>query len=227
MYMKPLVHFKTKAIALRKKGHSYKEIMAEVPVAKSSISLWLKDTPLTKSEKAVLKKRIDTNISNGRIKAAASARNNRLLREKQRLPAIIESFNKFKNDPLFQLGIGLYWAEGAKNSGTTMFTNSDDAMIVIMLLWLEKFTLYKRVNLRYRLYIHKPYAHENCEQWWADKLSVPLTTFTKTTYKPTSKGIKIRQNYKGCLRIEVPKSTILLHTLKVWTRLLVEFHGKQ
>ena len=51
--MKPLVHFKTKAIALRKKGYSYKEIMAEVPVAKSSISLWLKDTPLTKSEKAV------------------------------------------------------------------------------------------------------------------------------------------------------------------------------
>ncbi len=225
--MKALVHEKQRAIELRKKGYSYKDIMAEVPVAKSSVSLWLKDTPLTKSEKNVLKKRVDSNISRGRIKAAATHHSNRLEREKNRLPEIKEIFNRFKDDPLFQLGIGLYWAEGAKSSGGTMFTNSDEKMVVVMLQWFEKFTLYSRQDLRYRLYVHRPYAHENCEQWWAEKLSVPLSTFTKTSFKPTSKGIKIRQNYKGCLRIEVPKSSKLLHSLKVWTGLLVEYHQKQ
>ncbi len=225
--MKSLVHEKARAIELRRKGYSYKEIMAEVPVAKSSISLWLRDTPLTVDEKAVLKSRTDINISRGRIKAAAAIRNNRLERERLRLPEVIKTFHQFKNETLFQLGIGLYWAEGAKNSGSTMFTNSDEKMIIIIIQWLEKYTLYRRTGLRYRLYIHKPYAHENCELWWAKKLSVPLSTFTKTSFKPTSKGIKIRQNYKGCLRIEVPKSSILLHSLKIWTDLLVEYHKKQ
>ena len=54
--MKELVHYKAKAVALRKKGLSYNDILKQVPVAKSSLSLWLKDLPLTKSEKKVLKK---------------------------------------------------------------------------------------------------------------------------------------------------------------------------
>jgi hypothetical protein len=169
---------------------------------------------------------LDSNISRGRIKAAAAHHLNRLEREKSRLPEIKEIFNRFKDNPLFQLGVGLYWAEGAKNSGGAIFTNSDEKMIIVMLQWFEKYTSYSRRDLRYRLYVHKPYAHENCEQWWSIKLSVPLSNFTKTSYKPTSKGIKIRQNYKGCLRIEVPKSSMLLHSLKVWTDLLVEYHHK-
>lgn len=225
--MKALVHHKVKAIALRKKGYTYKEILTEVPVAKSSLSLWLKDTPLTAKEKAVLKNRKDNNISRGRIKAAAAARDNRLEREKLRLPDIKKVFNLHKDNPLFQLGLGLYWAEGAKNSGSVIFTNSDDQMVGIMLLWMEQFTTYKRSELRYRLYVHKPYAHENCEEWWAKQIKVPLTSFTKTSYKPSNKGIKIRQNYKGCLRIEVPKSSVLLHAVKIWTELLVEYHRKQ
>jgi hypothetical protein len=224
--MRALVHEKQKALELRRKGYSYKEIMSEVSVAKSSLSLWLKDTPLTESEKSVLKKRLNANISRGRIKAAAAHQVNRLDRENKRLPEVKSIFDRHKDETLFQLGIGLYWAEGAKSSGTVIFTNSDEKMVNIVIQWIEKYTSYSRFNLRYRLYVHKPYAHENCEQWWSNKLNVPLATFTKTSYKPTSKGVKIRQNYKGCIRIEVPKSSILLHTLKVWTELLVEYHQK-
>jgi hypothetical protein len=225
--MKALVHQKEMALTLRKKGFTYREILAHVPVAKSSLSLWLKDTPLTSLEKAALKSRKDSNISRGRIKAAAASRQNRLVREKERLPEVVEMFNIYKSDPLFQLGIGLYWAEGAKSSGSTMFINSDAAMVEIILLWLERFTAYNRLDLRYRLYIHKPYAHEKCELWWGQKLKVPQSAFTITSYKPTSKGIKIRENYKGCLRVEVPRSSILLHTIKIWTDLMVEYHRKQ
>jgi len=225
--MKQLVREKARAIALRKKGYTYKEILAEVPVAKSSLSLWLKDTPLTTREKAVLKNRKDANISRGRIKAAAAARHNRLEREKLRLPEIKAIFELNKDIPLFQLGIGLYWAEGAKNSGSTMFTNSDAQMMIVMLSWIEKFTTYNRTDLKYRLYVHKPYVHENCEEWWSNKLHVPLTAFTKTSIKPTSRGIKLRKNYKGCLRIEIPRSSALLHSLKIWIDLLVEYHCKE
>ena len=225
--MKALVHYKGQAMALRKKGLSYNEILKQVPVAKSSLSLWLKDLPLTKSEKSILKARLNSNISHGRIKAASALRTNRLEREKELVPLIQKEFKTFVADPLFQLGVGLYWAEGAKSSGGVMFTNSDIDMVEVMLQWFEKFTPYLRHKLRYRLYIHKPYAHENCEQQWATHLSVSLSTFTPTSYKPTSKGIKIRANYIGCMRVEVPKSSKLLFALKLWTNLLVEYHKKQ
>ncbi len=226
-YMKSLVREKEKAVTLRKKGLSYKEILQQVPVAKSSLSLWLKDLPLTKAEKDALRNRQDSNISHGRIKAAAAHRQNRLAREQAQLPRILREFAAHIMDPLFQLGIGLYWAEGAKNSGTVMFTNTDPEMVEIMLCWFEKFTAYTRNDLRYRLYVHKPYAHEHCEIWWARQLKVPISTFTPVSYKPTSKGIKVRKNYHGCLRVEVPKSTSLLLVLKIWTQLLVEYHTKQ
>lgn len=42
---------KKKAIILRKKGFSYTEIIKEVAVSKSSLSLWLSKYPLTKFQK--------------------------------------------------------------------------------------------------------------------------------------------------------------------------------
>ena len=46
---------KQKAIALRKRGYSYSEILAEVPVAKSTLSLWLRSVGLAKKQKQLLK----------------------------------------------------------------------------------------------------------------------------------------------------------------------------
>ena len=52
--MKKMVQEKETAVALRKKGLSYNEILKRIPVAKSSLSLWLRDLPLTKDEKRIL-----------------------------------------------------------------------------------------------------------------------------------------------------------------------------
>ncbi len=45
-------HWKLKehALALRAQGLSYKEIKAKIPVAKSTISLWCRNVPLTKEQ---------------------------------------------------------------------------------------------------------------------------------------------------------------------------------
>ncbi len=225
--MKALVQEKERVIELRKKGYSYKDIMKEVKVAKSSISLWLKDFPLTTHEKDVLKKRKNSSITRGRIRAAASNRQNRLEREKFYLKKAQEIFEDNKNDPCFHIGITLYWAEGAKRNNQFLFINSDHEMILCMVEWLEQFLGYSRMELRYRLYIHKPYAHENLENFWMKTLKVTNEQFTKTIYKPTSLGIKKRPDYKGCLRIEVRKSRDLLCKMKFWQSMQVEYSRKQ
>ncbi len=224
--MKPLVQEKERAIELRKKGYSYKDIMKEVGVAKSSISAWLKDLPLTADEKRYLRKRQDSNISHGRIKAAAANHENKLERDRKIILDAQGEFQKYVHNPLFHTGIALYWGEGAKRSNAFQFTNSDIDMVNIMLLWIEKFTQYKRENLGYRLYIHKPYAHLEYEKIWAKKLNVPLAQFKKTILKPTNLGYKKRPSYEGCLRLEVPRSTTLFLKMSGWTKLLIEYHSK-
>lgn len=225
--MKALVHKKEKAIQLRKKGYSYSEILGQVNVAKSSLSLWLKDFPLTEDEKISLKRRKHGNITLGRIRAGATHRKNRLMREQGYYDEAKNLFNIHMHEPFFHIGVSLYWAEGAKRNNQYLFMNSDHEMIETMVKWLEDYIGYSRMQLRYRLYIHKPYAHENLEQFWMNALSVTSAQFAKTIYKPTNLGIKKRPNYKGCLRIEVPKSHDLLCKMKFWQSMQVEYLQKQ
>ena len=100
-------------------------------------------------------------------------------------------------------------------------------MNAFMLMWIEQFVGNSRKNLRFRLYIHKLYAHENCELWWQTKMNILPMQFRRTIYKPSGRGIKKRPQYKGCLRFEVPRSKGLMMKMKFWQSMLVEYYQKQ
>lgn len=225
--MKKLVQEKERAIALRKKGFSYNEILKQVPVAKSSLSLWLKDLPLTKQEKDILRRRKNTNISRGRIKAAGVLHQNKLDRQKFLLYEAKKTFDQYKEEPLFHTGVALYWAEGGKRTDQFQFMNSDASMISVLITWLESYTDYSKGDLSFRLYIHKPYIHENCELYWKNQLRIETSQFKKTILKPTGFGVKKRPQYRGCMRLEVPRSSALLLKMKFWIAMLVEHHHNQ
>lgn len=225
--MKALVQYKEQAIVLRQKGSTYSEIMAVVPVAKSSLSLWLKDLPLTQSEKTALKNRTDANISRGRIKVSGILHARRLSREKEQLLEAREVFKKYVDVPFFHTGVALYWAEGGKRTSQWQFVNSDGDMQRLMVLWLIQFVGVIKKDIRFRLYIHKPYQSEACDLWWCKTLQISPRQFLKTIIKPSNLGVKKRPNYHGCLRIEVRKSKSLLNKMRFWQKILVEFYSKQ
>ena len=218
--MQSKVQERQKVIGLRKKGYSYKEIMKKVPVSKSSISLWLKDSPLTKREKRYLKTRIDSKISRGRIKAASVLRDNRLKREKLYLNEAQKEFTHLKSTPLFLIGVALYWAEGNKRNDSCAFMNSDLEMTRLFIKWLKLFG-FRKSDLDYRLYIHKHYANESCESYWARRLGIS-TREVRVSYKLDNKQIKKRPDYKGCMRVRVKKSHKLLFKVKVWQNMLAD-----
>jgi hypothetical protein len=224
--MRLLVRERERAIALRKKGYSYREILSEVEVSKSSISKWLQDLPLTKDEKRYLKSRRDANISLGRMRAASSLHALRIQRDSVLLHEAQTEFGIHKWDPFFHTGIALYWAEGSKRSSVFGFANSDPEMIELMLSWIEKFFNVPRSAVKVRLFIHKPYAHECCELWWSRKILIPTTNFQKTIYKPTGLLVKKRLEYKGCLRIELG-TTFRLRKMLFWQNMLIEHYRKR
>ena len=224
--MKILVQEKKRAIELRQSGKSYRDILAEVYVAKSTLSMWLKDLPLTKTEKAALKNRKNDNISRGRIKAAAANHSRKLARDAVVFQEAKEEFSEKVCNPFFAVGIALYWAEGAKRNWGFGFVNSDGDMMRIMVLWIEEFLRFPKERIRARLYAHKIYASEDCEKYWSEITGIPLANFRKTIYKPTGLLVKKRPNYKGCLRIELDKASYLRKMI-FWQQMLIGVYGKR
>lgn len=224
--MKSKVREKTLVIALRKKGFSYREIVSKVGVSKSSVSLWLQDSPLTEQEKRLLKTRSDSNISRGRIRAAGSLRAAREVRDRATFETARDEFKKFYKENLFQVGLALYWAEGSKRNSYLAFANSDPGMVNIMLKWITLYLKIKRTDIYARLYLHKPYADEKCEEFWSKKINIPLLNFKKTVCKSTNLLIKKRPEYKGCIRIEIYK-VYYFRKLKFWLQMFLEYYKKQ
>jgi len=213
-------------IRLRKAGHTYREILAKVPVSKSSISLWLQEMPLTDTEKSILKHRRDDGISRGRIRAAAALHKRREERDSALLETAKKEYSKHRENPLFHTGISLYWAEGSKRSNSFCFVNSDTDMVSVMLDWMKNFLNLDKKDVRARLYIHKPYAHEDCEGYWSRVTGIPIENFRRTIYKPTGLMVKKRPGYKGCLRIEAG-GVVALRKYLFWLNMMLDDYRKQ
>ncbi len=222
--MRTKLEEKQLAISLRKQGLSYNEIKEIVPVSKSTLSSWFKFTNFTDKEIADLREKIKLKQDNGRWKAALSNHDRRVEREKSSFEEAENDFEIFKNDLLFVIGVALYWAEGSKSGNEFHFVNSDSEMIRFMIFWIEKYLGISRDFIKFRLYIHKVYDHENCEGFWENVVGISKEKFQKTIYKPTQHNVKKNPNYKGCLRLTVSK----VHNLRkvmAWQKLLIKYHS--
>src|SRR3989338_6632524 len=123
---------KQKAIELRKKGKSYSEILKTIPVAKSTLCLWLKSVGLSKPQQQRLtEKRLQSAQRGG-----DSRRAQRITETKEILEKARREIGKITNRELLLIGAALYWAEGSKQkshavSTGILFTNSDPQMLIL------------------------------------------------------------------------------------------------
>jgi len=219
--MRARVHSRHVAENLRRRGYSYNDIQNELGLAKSTLSCWLKDFPLTPEEKRCLKKRQDKNISRGRIKTAAALTRNRLAREREIYRSAKALYSTHAEDPFFVMGVALYWAEGSKRALQCCFTNSDEEMMGVMVKWSIKFLGLENGKITARLYTHRPFASENHEKIWSEIMNIPIENMKKTIYKPHTSLVKKRPNYKGCVRVELGGRANLLKMI-YWQSMMVK-----
>jgi len=215
---------KNKAIELRKKGNTYSEILKIIPVAKSTLSEWLKSVGIAKAQKHAFteKKRI-ASLSGG------------LARKKQRIDLFNKITNKaeseigkISNRELWLLGIALYWAEGSKEKESrpgsgVIFSNSDSEMIVIFLKWLFEIVGIPKEEIHCEIYLHDNYKNEvsRFQKYWSEKTGLPLSYFDTVYFKRNKINTK-RKNigdlYNGQLRVKVCASSSLNRQITGWVR---------
>lgn len=222
--MKPRLETKYEAIKLRKEGKTYREIMDILPVSKSNLSNWLKYVSYTQEEILAIENKIKQNSISGRLRASFTNRKRRISREDIAYKKAEKIFEKYKENQLFTIGIALYWAEGSKRTGQFQFINSDPEMIKFMIFWLQKFMDGEKEEIKCRLYMHKIYSYENCEEHWAGIIGINAINFQSTTYKKNTHRVKKNPNYKGCLRISFGRIEEL-RMMKAFQKLLIGYYS--
>src|SRR5277367_1282710 len=126
---------KKRARQLRISGVSVKRIARIVGISSSTASLWLRDIPMSRQRQLSVKKNATKRLKQAtQIKIA----NTYVQAEKLRDEAFKIWIDK-RTDPLFILGIGLYWGEGFKRGGRFGIVNSDGILIRVWMRWCQKF----------------------------------------------------------------------------------------
>lgn len=221
---------KTTAIALRKEGKTYKEILAQIPVSKSTLSVWLHGVHLAQYQIQIISEK----KKRGQLRGAATRRRqgeeNRAhtYREIQKLTELYR-----QEHSLFHIGMALYWAEGGKEkmykSGSRwVFANTDPRMVRTMLAWLSKYFDIHKNDLTYEIYIHESHKDRAMEvkQYWANELNIDCTKLEKIRYKRhnVKTNYSALKPYFGIIRLTVPKSSYLVRAVEGWVQ-AIEYCG--
>jgi hypothetical protein len=143
---------------LRRTGLPLAEIAAHLGVAKSSVSLWVRDVEFSPLPRPPRGRRRDPNALQRRKRAEID----RLVEEGR------ARIGRLSEREFLVAGVALYAGEGSKGDGTVRFVNSDPRMVVLFCAWLRHFYEIDESRLRLTLYLHQGWI---CRQRWRTGLS--------------------------------------------------------
>lgn len=211
---------RAKARELRAKGMDYEQICAALHVSKSSVSLWVRDMPRPP--------RIST--EEGRKRTAEGYRRyyqaRRSVQKAQRVAEVSEAaaeVGSLTDREILIAGAIAYWCEGTKDkpyrqAGRVDFINNDPALISFFLKFLESIGV-RPEDLIFRMYIHENADVESAQQYWLELTGAPPDQFRPPVLKhhnPKTVRKNTGDNYRGCLRIDVRRSSRLYRKIEGW-----------
>lgn len=182
---------KEKVIQLRlEKQFSYSRIMKQFPVAKSTLSEWLRPFPLSK-EKILELRRIQWKNNEAKIELfRATMREKREKKDKEEYEKYLKQFQKISKNVFFTSGLMLYLAEGAKTSNYTVsIANTDSRIIRFFIKWLGDFFEIPKEKIKVQLHLYENMDIEKEKSFWKNELSFVDNQFYKsyvTKYKKAS-----------------------------------------
>lgn len=208
---------KSEAIKLRKLGRSYNEILKEVPIAKSTLSLWLRGIGLAKKQTQRLteKRRL------AQVKAQEACRRYRISRETNTVNAAKKEIENISEREFWLIGIAIYWAEGAKQkphnvSQRVSFCNYDYGMVLLFDKWLKEACHLKNDDLVYSIYMHRTADKEKIKKFWEKLLNTKIERIYFKKHNPKTIRKNTGDSYHGMLRIDIKKSTDLNRKILGW-----------
>jgi transposase-like protein len=194
---------------LRRAGHSVKEICRELGVAKSSVSVWVRDIELTEEQLLSLKRRSPIYHGQHNGSKAVAAKHRELRRQYQE-----EGRMKAREgDPLHLAGCMLYWGEGAKARNSLTLANSDPDMLIYFMKFIREALLAEVENVAIRIicYLGNNLTVQEIEGFWLERLELPSSCLKNTTVnrQPVSSQQKGRKLLYGTCEVAIHNTRLV------------------
>lgn len=211
---------KSRAIYLRKKGKTYKDIRKELDknIAKSTISYWCKNIILSDKQKNKIERIMKENTARGRLKALEINKINR----KKYLESVenrVKHLGKLiENKDIAKIAIAMiYLGEGSKTRrGSLMLGNSDPDIIRLFLHLLRFCYDINESKFRCTLQARADQHIKKLEKFWSITTNIPLAQFYKARIDPRTIGkISKKNDYKGVCRIDYFSADIYTELMKI------------
>jgi hypothetical protein len=219
---------KETAINLRKQGKTYSEILSVVPVAKSTLAIWLQSINLSKKQKQrITKEKLASSQRGGDAK-----RKQRIEKQNSLVLKAKSEIKNISDRELFLIGTIMYWAEGAKEKeyypgSQLQFSNMDPKMIQVFLVWLIKVCKIDKNMIIFNIFLHQTHRDriEEIRAFWSKITGFPIDSLS-TVYWKRNKLKTNRKNtgekYYGVLKIKVRKSSDLVRKIAGWSEGIFE-----
>lgn len=212
------VQDKEKAVALRKNGVAMGEIANLLGVAKSSVSYWVRDVVLSKKQQAHLKARSHN------AEAIEKRRTARLAHTDKRRAAIrqkaILDIPALTKNPLWYVGVSLYWGEGGKTQRAVRLANSDPDVIKIAMKFFREVCEISEEKFRGHIHTFPAADVKKTTVYWAKVSGIAPERFYKTYVKQSVSSKEIRKTLpNGTFQVYV-NDTDFFFTLMTWIEYL-------
>jgi hypothetical protein len=174
-------------------GLPLKEIAARLGVSLSSVSLWVRDVPLTPEQEAALNAR--NPVRNGQL---AGARNNSIRRRTSRSAAQEHGRRLARGgDPLHRAGCMLYWAEGTKRRNAVLLSNADADLLVVFRRFLRDCyaVVDEQIALTINCHLGNGLTIDDIHRWWIGRLDLPALCLRTPAINRVSSASKRRKGH--------------------------------
>jgi hypothetical protein len=179
-----------RACVLRSQNRTLADIARLLGVAKSSVSVWVRDVPFTPSPRRTGPQR------------RRHPQHERRLREIAECDALgVERIGELSEAAFLAAGVALYAGEGAKADRTVKLANTDPAMVRFFCAWLRTFFDIDEGRLRVNVYLHDGLDLERAEAMWSDVTGVPGSQFRKPYRAVADTSIRTTKHEYGCVYV--------------------------
>jgi hypothetical protein len=208
---------KSKALAMRKKGKSLREISSELSISKSTASLWCAAFVLSQKQKAALEFKMERYRDAARKKAWDTNRRKKVdLIESFKIEGV-EQIGSITKKEFMVAGLCLYWAEGSKKDTKLSIVNSDPTMVLFMFNWFKKIMGVKKEEFMPRIFINHEHSYriDTVLNFWASLLDLPISQFGNPTFLKINQKKKYdnHETYFGVLALRISKGTRLKYKI--------------
>jgi hypothetical protein len=179
-----------RARALRAQGVTLADIATRLGVAKSSVSVWVRDVPFTPSKRRTGARRRPHPAHDRKVREIeeCDAEGRRLI-------------GRLSEDAFLAAGVALYAGEGAKTDGCVKLANTNPEIIRFFCAWLRRVFEVEEARLRVHLYLHQGLDLRRAQAYWSEVTGIPDSQFTKPYRAVPDGGIRHTKHVFGCATV--------------------------